>query len=37
MRSVIQRVLSARLSVDGKTVSEIGKGLVVYFGVGRGD
>lgn len=37
MRVVLQRVLSARLSVDGETVSEIGKGLVVYFGVGKGD
>lgn len=37
MRIVVQRVLSASLSVDGKTVSEIGKGLVVYFGVGKGD
>lgn len=37
MRSVIQRVLSADLSVDGVLVSKIGKGLIVYFGVGRGD
>ena len=37
MKAVIQRVLSASLSVDGRTVSEIGKGLVVYLGVGKGD
>ena len=37
MRIVAQRVLSAALSVGGKTVSAIGRGLVVYFGVGKGD
>ena len=37
MKAVIQRVLSAKLAVDGKTVSEIGKGLVVFLGVGKGD
>ena len=37
MKLVIQRVRSARLSVEGKTVSETGHGLVVYLGVGRGD
>ena len=37
MKAVIQRVLSARLKVDGKTVSEIEKGLVVFLGVGKGD
>ena len=37
MRAVIQRVLGASLSVDGATVSETGKGLVVYLGVGKGD
>ena len=37
MKAVIQRVLSARLKVDGKTVSGIGKGLVVFLGVGHGD
>lgn len=37
MRIVVQRVLSASLSVGGKTVSETGRGLVVYFGVGKGD
>ena len=37
MKAVIQRVLSARLKVNGKTVSEIEKGLVVFLGVGKGD
>ena len=37
MRAVIQRVNSASLSVDGTLVSGIGKGLVVYFCVEKGD
>ncbi len=37
MRLVAQRVLRAALSVDDVPVSEIGYGLVVYFGVGAGD
>lgn len=37
MKAVIQRVSGAMLSVGGETVSEIGKGLVVYLGVGKGD
>lgn len=37
MKAVVQRVLSATLSVDGKVVSEINKGLVVYFGAAKGD
>lgn len=37
MKAVVQRVLCAKLKVDGKTVSEIGKGLVVFLGVGKGD
>ena len=37
MKAVIQRVLSAGLKVDGKTVSEIGKGYVIYLGVKKGD
>lgn len=37
MKAVIQRVSSAVLSVGGEVISEIGKGLVVYLGVGRGD
>lgn len=37
MKAVVQRVDRARLSVDGKVVSEIEKGFVVYFGVKEGD
>lgn len=37
MKAVIQRVKYTRLSVDGKVISEIGKGLTVYFGVEIGD
>lgn len=33
MKSVIQRVKYAVLSVDGQKISEIGFGLVVFFGV----
>lgn len=33
MKAVIQRVKYTKLSVDGKAISEIGKGLTVYFGV----
>ncbi len=37
MRLVIQRVLRASVSIDGKLVSEIGKGLLVLVGVETGD
>jgi len=37
MRAVIQRVSSASVVVDGQTVSEIGKGLLVLLGVAQGD
>ncbi len=37
MRVVIQRVLDANLKVDGKLISEIGKGYVIFLGVGKGD
>lgn len=37
MRLVIQRVTATKVSVDGKTVGEIGKGLFVLLGVGQGD
>ena len=37
MRAVIQRVTSARVEVDGKTVSEIGRGLLILLGVEQGD
>lgn len=37
MKAVIQRVLDATLKVDGETISQIDKGLVVYFCVEKGD
>ena len=37
MRSVIQRVTQAGVSVSGNTVGSIGKGLLVLLGVKRGD
>ena len=37
MKAVVQRVMSANLKVDGKLISEIGRGLVVFLGVGEGD
>jgi D-tyrosyl-tRNA(Tyr) deacylase len=37
MRAVIQRVKSARVDVEGRTVGEIGPGLLVFLGVERGD
>jgi D-Tyr-tRNAtyr deacylase len=35
MRAVVQRVLSARVLVDGKEVSSIGKGILVLLGVAK--
>ena len=37
MRAVIQRVQSASVAVDGRITGQIGKGLLVLVGVGRGD
>jgi D-tyrosyl-tRNA(Tyr) deacylase len=37
MRAVIQRVRRGRVSVDDRTVAEIGPGAVILLGVGRGD
>ena len=37
MRAVIQRVSSGSVSIDGKTVGKIGKGLVILLGVKNGD
>jgi len=37
MRVVIQRVKQAQVSVDGKKVSRIGKGMVLLAGVEKGD
>jgi D-tyrosyl-tRNA(Tyr) deacylase len=37
MRAVIQRVSSAKVSVDGDGVGEIGKGILILLGVSRED
>jgi len=37
LRAVVQRVTFARVRVDGRTVGEIGRGLLVFVGVEKGD
>ncbi len=37
MRAVLQKVSRAKVSVDGKIVSEIGKGILILLGVSRDD
>ena len=37
MRSVVQRVTFARVRVDDRVVGEIGRGLLVFAGVEKGD
>ena len=37
MRAVVQRVLSARVTVEDQVVGEIGAGLLVYLGVTHDD
>lgn len=37
MRAVVQRVSRASVRVDGKTVADIGKGLLVLLGIAKGD
>ena len=37
MRAVIQRVRTGRVSVEGKTIGEIGPGFVILLGAGQGD
>ena len=37
MRAVLQRVRRGRVSVEGRTLGEIGPGLVILLGVGQGD
>ena len=37
MRAVIQRVSQAKVEVDGQTVGRVGRGLLVYLGVGKDD
>ena len=37
VRAVVQRVTRARVIVDGRVTGEIGLGILVLLGVGRGD
>jgi D-tyrosyl-tRNA(Tyr) deacylase len=37
MRLVLQRVKEARVTIEGNTVGEIGRGLLVFIGVGKED
>ncbi len=37
MKALIQRVLNASVAVENKVVSEIGKGILVFFSVIKGD
>src|SRR5687767_14175975 len=37
MRAVVQRVLKAGVTVEGRTVGEIERGFVILLGVGRDD
>ncbi len=37
MRAVLQRVRRGKVSVDGRTVADIGPGLVILLGVGHQD
>jgi D-tyrosyl-tRNA(Tyr) deacylase len=37
MRALIQRVSEAKVDIEGNTVAKIGKGILVFLGVEKGD
>ncbi len=37
MRAVLQRVKHGKVTVEGRTLAEIGAGLVILLGIGHGD
>ena len=37
MRAVIQRVAEAKVEVEGQVIGSVGRGLLVYLGVGKED
>jgi D-tyrosyl-tRNA(Tyr) deacylase len=37
MRAIIQRVKEAKVEVDGEAVGSIGKGILVFVGIGKSD
>ena len=37
MKAILQRVTEAKVTVDGETVGEIGRGLLILLGVSEGD
>jgi D-tyrosyl-tRNA(Tyr) deacylase len=37
MKAVIQRVQNAKVEVEGQTIGEVGRGLLIFLGVANGD
>lgn len=37
MVACVQRVLSAKVQIDGRTAAEIGRGLLILLGIRKGD